>query len=103
MPDFMYQARVYLDISWLPRGVDGTLLQQNNANLTGYGPTQGPGTGPAGQTLRIGQAEIVPNAIASPPTVANIVAALTTAAASIGTQITPDVLQQITNWAYGGE
>lgn len=103
MPDYSYQARVYLDISWLPRGTAGTLVQQNQANLGGYGPTQSPGAGPAGQTMRFSQLATVPNALNAAPTQANIVTALTTAATNLGGQITPDILAQIVNWANGGE
>ena len=103
MPDFLYQIRAYVDVSMLPRGTGGTLIQQNQANLAGYGPTQSPGTGPASQTLRLAQAEVTPNQLTIAPTVADIQSAMTTLGASLVTQITPATLTMIQLWASGQE
>jgi hypothetical protein len=103
MPDYIYQVRAYVDISMLPRGTGGTLIQQDQANLAGYGPNQGAGTGPASQTLRLAQAEVVPNALATAPTVANLTSAMTTLASDLTGQITPATLAMIQNWATGQE
>jgi hypothetical protein len=116
MADYLYQVRVYVDISLVPRGGGGATLGPSGpdgqltgapalgfaqSNVPGYGPTWTPGIVPMGQTKRYQQAEMVPNAIATPPTVANIVTALTSAANDLGGQITTADLATIQNWALG--
>jgi hypothetical protein len=103
MADNLYMVRVYADVCLLPRGTAGPGLQQNNANIAGYGSTQGPGSAPMGQTMRFQQDEIVPNAIATPPTAANFGTALTSAATDIQGQITTAILATIQGWATGGQ
>jgi hypothetical protein len=101
LPDYIYETRVYVDISLLPRGTGGTLLAQNNSNIGGVGPTQTAGAGPFAQTMRFQQRELVPNAEQTPPTAANFTTAITSAANDIGSQITASVLATIQNWATG--
>lgn len=103
MPDYVYEVRCYIDVNWLGRGKAGPGVAQNNSNIGGVGPNQLPGTAASGQTILFVQREMVPNAIATPPTTANIVTAITTAANSLGNQITPQVLAKIQNWALGQE
>jgi len=103
MADNLYMVRVYADICLVPRGVGGPGLQQNNSNIGGYGATRGPGNAPHGQTILFVQDEMVPNAIGTPPTAANIGTALTSAATDIQAQITAPILAQIQNWATGSE
>jgi hypothetical protein len=103
MADNLYGVRVYVDVSLLPRGMAGAYISQNNANIGGYGSTQGPGLAPMGQTMRFQQVELVPNAIATPPTAANIGTAISTAATDIQGQITTAILGVIQGWATGGQ
>jgi hypothetical protein len=104
MPDYIYNVRVYADVSFVPRGRPGGVgIQQNNSNIGGYGATQGPGEAPGAQTMRFQQVEYVGNAVATPPTAANIGTAIQTAGTDIQAQITAAVLAQIQNWATGGE
>jgi hypothetical protein len=103
MPDYLYGIRVTTDLYLVPRGTAGPGLQQNNANIGAY--TQvlpGSGSAPMGQTMRFLQDEMVPNAIATPPTAANIGTAITTAATDTQAQITAAILAQIQAWATGG-
>jgi hypothetical protein len=104
MADNLYMVRVYADICLVPRGVGGPGIQQPQSNIGAYdGITQGEGPAPHGQTLRLQQCEMVPNAIATPPTAANFGTALTSAATDLQAQITAAVLTQIQNWATGSE
>jgi hypothetical protein len=103
MADNLYMVRVYADVFLYPRGMAGAYISQNNANIGGFGSTQGPGVAPMGQTMRFQQEETVPNAIATPPTAANIGTALSTAATDIQGQITTAILATIQGWATGGQ
>lgn len=85
----------------MPRGVAGPGIQQNNSNIGGYGPNQTAGINPVAQTMRFQQVELVPNAIATPPTAANIGTAIQTAGTDIQNQITAAILGQIQGWALG--
>jgi hypothetical protein len=103
MTDYLYRVRVYADIDWVPRGLGGVLLAQNQANLPGYGTGATPGPGGDAQTMRFQAAEMVPNAIATPPTAANVGTAITSAATDIQGQITAAILGVIQGWATGGQ
>lgn len=103
MPDYIYHVRVYADVNYLGRTQRPAGIQVNVSNVGGYGPGQIAGDAPTGQTMRFQQVEMVPNAVATPPTAANIGTALSTAATDIQAQITAAVLAQIQNWANGGE
>jgi hypothetical protein len=103
MADYLYMVRVTTDVCLVPRGVAGTSMQQNVGNLGAFGQTlPGSGAAPMGQTMRFLQDEMVPNAIATPPTAANIGSAITTAATDTQAQITAAILAQIQAWALGG-
>jgi hypothetical protein len=103
MADNLYMVRVYVDVCLFPRGMAGAYISQNNSNIGGYGSTQGPGPAPMGQTMRFQQDETVPNAIATPPTAANIGTAIASAATDIQGQITTTILGTIQGWATGGQ
>jgi hypothetical protein len=103
MPDYVYQVRIYADINYVGRGQRPAGMQQNNSNVTGFGPAQGPGDAPAGQSMRFQQSEVVPNAITVAPTAANITTAIQTAATDMQTQLTAAVMATIGNWASGSE
>jgi hypothetical protein len=104
MPDYLYDVRVYVDVNLIPRGVAGTLLAQNNSNIGAMGPGAGTAApGPAMQTMRFQMREMVQNAIATPPTAANIGAAITQAATDIQAQITAPVLATIQGWPTGAQ
>jgi hypothetical protein len=106
MADYLYMVRVTTDVCLVPRGVAGTSMQQNVGNLGAFGQVSatnpGSGAAPMGQTMRFLQDEMVPNAIATPPTAANIGTAITTAATDTQAQITAAILAQIQAWATGG-
>lgn len=107
MADNLYAVRVYCDIMMMPRGGAGVLLQQFQSNIPGYDGTATlapqSGVAPAAQTLRLDAQEMVPNAIATPPTAANIGTAISTCATDIQNQITTAVLGVIQGWATGGQ
>ena len=103
MPDYIYSVRVYADVSYTARGTGGTQFQQNNSNIPGYTALQTGGNAPGAQTIRFQQGEMVGNAVATPPTAAQIAAAITQAGTDIQTQITAPVLAKIQNWATGSE
>jgi hypothetical protein len=101
MADYLYMVRVTTDVCLVPRGTAGPGLQQNVANVGGFTGAQTAGAAPMGQTYRFLQDEMVPNAIATPPTAANIGAAISQAAIDTQAQITPALLATIQNWATG--
>ena len=102
MPDYLYSVRVYVDVNYVPRGTAGTNLLQNQSNIPGFAAGATPGNAPAAQTRRFQQNEMVLNAIATPPSAANIGAAMTQAATDIQAQLTGPVMAQIVAWATGG-
>jgi hypothetical protein len=103
LTDYLYQVRVYANVSMLPRGTAGPGMQQNNADLGGYGTTATAGPAPMAQTMRFVADEIVPNAIATAPTAANIQTAIASCGTDIQNQITTAVLGVIQGWATGGQ
>jgi hypothetical protein len=103
MADYLYSVRIYADLSLTPRGTGGTLLQQANSNIGGYTPADIAGNAPAMQTMRFLSVAQVGNATTTPPTAAQIAAAINTAAANIQTKLTAPVLATIGNWALGSE
>lgn len=118
MPDYLYEVRTTVDVFLLPRGVGGAGLAPSGpypvptgyptgigfsqANVPGFGATGTPGIAPMGQTQRFQAAELVPNALATPPTAANIGTAISSTATDIQGQITAAILAQIQAWATGG-
>jgi hypothetical protein len=103
MADYIYQTRVYVDVSLLPRGTGGTLIQQANSNIGGYTPADIAGDAPFAQSMRFLSDAVVGNVSTVPPTAAQIAAAINTAAANIQTKLTAPVLATIGNWALGSE
>jgi|SRR5215472_1560195 len=116
MADYLYEVRTYVDVFIVPRGVGGAGLSPSGnpanaptgtgyaqANVPGFGATGTPGISPMAQTMRFEAAEMVPNAIATPPTAANIGTAISSTATDIQGQITAAILARIQNWATGGE
>jgi hypothetical protein len=101
MPDYLYEVRVYVDVSLLPRGTGGTLLGQQNSNIPGFGPNDSAGAGPMAQTLRMQKREPVGNLITTAPTAAQIQAAIQQAATDLGTALTAPVMATIGNWPLG--
>jgi hypothetical protein len=103
MADYLYQTRVYVDVSLLPRGTGGTLLQQANSNIGGYTPADLAGNAPFAQSMRFLSDAQVGNVSTVAPTAAQIAAAINVAAANIQTKLTAPVLATIGNWALGLE
>jgi hypothetical protein len=103
MPDYVYSVTCKVYVNYLGRTQRPAGVQTNVSNIGGYGPTQGTGDAASGQCMYFQQNEMVPNAIATPPTAANIGTALSTAATDIQNQITPAILAQIQNWSTGAE
>lgn len=103
MPDYLFEIRVTADINLLPRGTDGALLGQANSNIGGFGPNDIAAASGAAQTLRKSTRVVVPNNPNTPPTAANIAAAITTAGANIQANLPPSVMAMISNWALGQE
>jgi hypothetical protein len=116
MPDYLYKVTTYVDVSIVPRGLGGSGLSPSGnptgqsagvgytqANVPGFGASGTPGQSGFAQTRRFEAAEMVPNAIATPPTAANIGTAISSTATDIQGQITAAILAQIQNWATGSE
>lgn len=116
MTDYIYQVRTYVDVSICPRGVGGAGLSPSGnpasaptgvgyaqANIPGFGTAGNPGQSNMAQTMRFQAAEMVPNAIATAPTAANIGTAISSTATDIQGQITAAILAKIQGWATGGE
>jgi hypothetical protein len=103
MTDYLYRVRAYVDVDWVPRGLGGMDLTQNQANLPGYGTGATPGPGGVAQTMRFQAAEMVPNALTVAPTAANIGTAISSTATDIQGQITAAILGVIQGWATGGQ
>src|SRR5215469_14192878 len=122
MVDYVYQVRAYVDVSICPRGTGSSTLGPSGppssgtvssvtfsasptgygyseSNVPGFGTTGTPGILPMAQTKRFQAAEMVPNAIGTAPTAANIGTAISSAATDIQGQITTAVLAQIVGWA----
>ncbi len=97
-----YMVQVRVRVNRVARGMGGSGLQQNNADIGGYGSGDTPGNAPSGQSMYFQVDEVVPGTLDS-PTAANIGTALTTAATDIQAKITAPVLAQIQGWATGGE
>jgi hypothetical protein len=103
MAEYVYKVHVKAYVQRVARGMGGAGLQLNQAEHGGFGPTDTPGNAPSGQVMYFQANEMVPNAIATPPSAANIGTALTSAATDIQTKITAPILAQIQNWSLGGE
>jgi hypothetical protein len=103
MADYIYMVHVEARVQRVARGMGGAGLQQNNSNIAGYGALETPGAAPSGQTMYFQQNEMVPNAVATAPTAANIGTALSLAATHIQGQIDAPTLAVIQNWSLGGE
>ena len=101
MTDYLYRVRAYVDVDWVPRGLQGTNLAQNQSNSPGFGTTAQAGEGSMAQTMRFQAAEIVPNALTTAPTAANFGTAIQSCGTDIQGQITAAILAVIQGWATG--
>lgn len=103
MTDYNYRVRVYVDIDWVPRGLGGVGLGQNQANIPGFGTGATAGNAGMAQTMRFQASERVPNAFTTAPTAANVQTAIASAGTDIQGQIDATVLATIVGWATGKE
>jgi hypothetical protein len=96
-------VRCYVDIDYVGEGASSALLGIAAANDPGIGPSLLAGARGNAQTLRIQQAEQV-SPTATPPTSANIQAAITAAAVDLNSQLTANgsaLITQIQGWYSG--
>jgi len=80
-----YLVRSYTELCWVPDGVAGAALGQNQANSPGFGSALNPGSIPNAQVLRLQVAEPVPGG--DSPTQANFNTAFVAIAADLNTLI----------------
>lgn len=111
MADNIYEVTIYADIHIMPRGGSGVLFRQNQANIAGYSSTTASpggigGVAPVAQTMRLQASEIVPNAVATPPTAANIQTAIASCGTDIQNQLTAQssyLLGIVQGWVTGAQ
>ena len=111
MADNLYEVEVFVNINLVPRGGSGVLFASNQANIPGFSSTTAAPGGLAGvaqamQTMRLQACEMVPNAIATPPTAANFQTAIASCGTDIQNQLTAQgnfLLGIIQNWVTGAQ